>query len=124
MLLGKTYELRPEISVPEYRTDAARAIDAYEMLMHRFMDMTEINFARTERDIETVIGKLNSIEDRLRKLSGRIARIEKALRIEEAESSMTSRTESAREQRKAEEFLSSTDKQGLQQADETMERNR
>ncbi len=26
----KKYELRPQITLPEYRTDAARAIDAYE----------------------------------------------------------------------------------------------
>jgi hypothetical protein len=37
----KRYEIQPFVGVPEYRTDAARAIDAYERLMDRYMSMTE-----------------------------------------------------------------------------------
>jgi hypothetical protein len=79
----KTYELKPQIAVPEYRTDAARAIDAYERLMDRYMDLTERNLFRVGTDIEEVARKLDSIDNRLTQLSTRIAGIEKALGIEQ-----------------------------------------
>ena len=34
---SKTYEIRPQIAIPEYRTDAARAIDSYERMMELYM---------------------------------------------------------------------------------------
>jgi len=79
----KTYELRPQISIPEYRTDAVRAIDAYERLMERYMDLTERNSIRISADLKEVIKKLYSIDDKLTKLSARIARIEKTFGIEQ-----------------------------------------
>ena len=81
----KTYELRPHISVPEYRTDAVRAIDAYERLMERYMDLTERNSTRIGMDLKEAIKKLYSIDDKLTQLSARIARIEKTFGIEQAE---------------------------------------
>jgi hypothetical protein len=75
----KTYEIRPQISVPEYRTDAARAIDAYERLMERYMDLTEGNLIRIGTDVQDAVRKLDSIDGKLTRLSTRIARIEKAL---------------------------------------------
>ena len=80
---SKTYELRPHISVPEYRTDAVRAIDAYERLMERYMDLTERNSTRIGMDLKEAIKKLYSIDDKLTQLSARIARIEKAFGIEQ-----------------------------------------
>ena len=80
---SKTYELRPHISVPEYRTDAVRAIDAYERLMERYMDLTERNSARIGMDLKEVIKKLYSIDDKLTQLSARIASIEKTFGIEQ-----------------------------------------
>jgi len=79
----KTYELRPQISIPEYRTDAVRAIDAYERLMERYMDLTERNSTRIGMDLKEVIKKLYSIDDKLTQLSARIARIEKTFGIEQ-----------------------------------------
>lgn len=79
----KTYELRPQITVPEYRTDAARAIDAYERLMDRYIDLTEKNLFRVATDIQEVAKKLDLIEDRLRELRASVARVEKALGIEQ-----------------------------------------
>lgn len=79
----KTYELRPQITVPEYRTDAARAIDAYERLMDRYIDLTEKNLFRVATDIQEVAKKLDLIEDRLRELCASVARIEKTLGIEQ-----------------------------------------
>jgi len=81
-----TYELRPEIWAPEYRTDTARAIDAYERLMERYMDLSERNYSRIGDNVENVIEKLDSLDKRLAQLSERIARIEKALDIEQPES--------------------------------------
>ncbi len=80
----KTYELRPQIGIPEYRTDAVRAIDAYERLMERYMDLTEKNSIRISADLKEVIKKLYSIDDKLTKLSARIARIEKTFGIEQS----------------------------------------
>ncbi len=77
-----TYEIRPQITVPEYRTDAARAIDAYERLMERHMDITEANLIRLDSNLKAVAKSLDSIDKTLMELSGRIARIEKTLGIE------------------------------------------
>jgi len=79
----KTYELQPNISVPEYRTDAVRAIDAYERLMERYMDLTERNSIRLDADLKEVIKKLRTIDNKLTELSAGIARIEKTLGIEQ-----------------------------------------
>jgi hypothetical protein len=78
----KTYRVEPEITVPEYRTDAARAIDAYERLMERYMDLTEKGF-KAGGDMKSVDAKLSAIESKLTELCGRMARIEKALGIEQ-----------------------------------------
>ena len=80
---SKTYELRPQISIPQYRTDAVRAIDAYERLMERYMNLTERNSTRIGTDIKEVIKRLDSINNKLTELSARMARIEKTFGIEE-----------------------------------------
>ena len=81
----KTYEIRPEIWTPEYRTDAARAIDAYESLMHRYMDVTENNLISVGADVHTLTKKLDDIDAKLTLISVRIARIETALGIKQPE---------------------------------------
>jgi len=80
----KTYEIRPRISVPEYKTDTLHAIDAYERLMERYMNLTEKSTTRIGTDIKEVIKKLDSINIKLTELSARIARIEKTFGIEES----------------------------------------
>ncbi len=79
----KTYELQPHISLPEYRTDAARAIDAYERMMERYMNMTERDSIRISADLKEIIKKLYSIDNKLTELSARMARIEKTFGIEQ-----------------------------------------
>ena len=79
----KTYELRPQITIPEYKTDVARIIDAYERLMERYMDLTECNLAGIGGDLNAVAQKLNSMDAKLAELSARTARIEKALGIQQ-----------------------------------------
>ena len=80
----KIYEVQPEITVPDYRTDATRAIDAYERLMDRHMDLTETLLHRTDRDTRALFGKLDSIEAKINSLSIRIADIEKTLKIDKS----------------------------------------
>jgi len=79
----KTYEIQPQITIPEYRTDAARAIDAYERLMDRYMGLTEKNLTRIDINIRNAVRKLDSIDAKLTDLSTRMARIETALGIEQ-----------------------------------------
>ncbi|RKY24914.1 MAG: hypothetical protein DRP62_02645 [Planctomycetota bacterium] len=80
---GVDYEVKPEITIPEYRTDAARAIDAYERIMNRYMDVTERNLDRIGADVRGIVRKLDSVDNKLTELSVRMTRIEKALGIEQ-----------------------------------------
>jgi len=79
---SRKYEIRPEIHFPEYMSDGARAIDAYERLMERYMTLNERNLGGIETDLKSVMRKLDSIDGQLKGLSGRMGRIEKALDIE------------------------------------------
>lgn len=72
----KTYELEPRLTIPEYKTDVVRIMDAYERLMERYMDLTEGNLSMIGMDLRTVGARLDSIDARL-------MRIEKALGIEQ-----------------------------------------
>lgn len=78
----RIYEIRPEIRLPEHRTDAARAIDAYERLMDRYMSLGEKNLNGINVNLGSVMNRLDSINVTLMGLSERMARIEKALGIE------------------------------------------
>jgi hypothetical protein len=75
---GRTYEVEPWITTPEYRTDAGRAIDAYERLMERYMDLAETHLV----DSQQVSQRLDSIDTKLDDISKRLARIEKAIGID------------------------------------------
>ncbi len=79
----RIYRVRPEITLPEYRTDAARAIDAYERMMSRYMTLTERNLSGVSVDVKAVLEKLDSLDRKLSGLSARMARIERALGIED-----------------------------------------
>lgn len=81
----KRYEVRPEITLPEYRTDTARAIDAYERLMERFMSLAERNLTGINTEIKGITKKLVLIDCKLSELSAGLARIEKALGAEQPE---------------------------------------
>jgi hypothetical protein len=82
---GQRYSARPEIRheirLPEHRTDAARAIDAYERTMERYMLLSERNLTGMNTDIKLVLAKLDSINSKINELSIRVARIEDALGI-------------------------------------------
>jgi len=80
----KTYELHPQVTIPPYRTDTTRVIDAYERLMERYMDLTERNLTKIGIELKAAAKTLDSIDSKLTELSARTARIEQALGIEQA----------------------------------------
>ena len=80
---SRTYDVKPQINIPEYRSDANRAIDAYERLMERYMDLVEKCISDIDKDYETTNNKLDSIDEKLAYLSARIQRIEDALGVEQ-----------------------------------------
>jgi Na+/phosphate symporter len=84
----KTYEIQPHLAIPEYKTDLARVMDAYERLMERYMDQTQQNQSIVGADLKYVVTTLDSIDGRLAEFSARIARIETALGIEQPKSSL------------------------------------
>ena len=79
---GKKYEVDTVVDVPEYKTDAARAIDAYERLMDRYMDLSEKLISQVGSDRQAVSTKLDSLDSRLADISTRLTRIENALGID------------------------------------------
>ena len=85
----KTYEIHPNLTMPEYKTDLARVMDAYERLMERYMDLTERNQSMVGADLKYVVTTLDSIDGRLTELSTRIARIETALGVDQTKSSLS-----------------------------------
>jgi hypothetical protein len=80
----KSYKIEPEITLPEYRTDTARAFDAYERLMDRFINLNEKNLTGINTDVKDIAKKLVLIDYKLTELSTRMARIEKALGIQQS----------------------------------------
>ena len=80
---SRTYDVKPQINIPEYRSDTNRAIDAYERLMERYMDLVEKSISDISKYYENTNNKLDSIEEKLTNLSIRIQRIENALGIEQ-----------------------------------------
>jgi hypothetical protein len=80
----KTYELQPNLTIPEYKTETVRVIEAYERLMDRYMDLTGSHIATVGMDLRNVVTRLDSIDGRLTELSARLARIEQALGVDNA----------------------------------------
>ena len=82
-LTGKEakYEVEAQITTPENRTDASRAIDAYERMMERHMDLIEKGLLRNGADCRAIEEKLDSLDSRLSEILTRLGRIEKAMGI-------------------------------------------
>ena len=74
----KTYEIRPEITLPEHKTDTTRFIESYERILQRLItnERSRINLAGD------VSEKLESIDKKLDDILTRLQRIEKALNID------------------------------------------
>jgi hypothetical protein len=80
----KTYNLQPDLTIPEYKTDTAHVMEAYERLMDRYMDLTGSHLTTVGMDLRNIVARLDSIDARLTELSTRLARIERAVGIEDA----------------------------------------
>jgi hypothetical protein len=79
---SQKYEVDTIVDVSEYKTDAARAIDAYERLMDRYMDLSEKLTSQVGSDRQAVSTKLDLLDSRLADISTRLTRIENALGID------------------------------------------
>lgn len=78
----KTYEIDAQVySVPTAQSDAARAINAYERLMERHMDLTERNLTNLAADLKVLGEMFDHIDERLAQIDQRLARIEKHLGV-------------------------------------------
>ena len=69
-------------TLPEYRSDTARAIDAQQQVMNRMLDSNERNMSAMQRQMNAIIRKLDKIQGDLDNLSQRISRIETKMGIE------------------------------------------
>jgi len=87
----KTYEIQPHLKIPEYKTDLARVMDAYERLMERYLDLTQQNQTMVGADLKYAVTALDSIDGRLAELAARITRIETALGIDQSKSAASPR---------------------------------
>jgi hypothetical protein len=78
----KGYEVEAQVySVPQTESDAARAINANERLMERYMDMTERSLIDLAADLKVLTVKIDAVDARLAQLDQRLARIEMHLGI-------------------------------------------
>jgi len=77
---GRIYEVHPEITLPQSpTTDAGRAIDSYERLMDRYIDLTEQNNANVSISLAEINEKLDVLSGQILDLSERIEKIEKVV---------------------------------------------
>ena len=74
-------EVYTAIRTPEYVTDAGRAINAYERMMDRYMDLTSRDIATLTSNSTQMAVRLDQIESRLDRILKSQAKIEKALGI-------------------------------------------
>ncbi len=72
-------------NLPEYKSDTARAIDAYQQMINRMLDDNDRNWGMMQEQLNTINGKLDTVLSELDTISGRIGRIEKKMGIEEPE---------------------------------------
>ncbi|MEN6427759.1 MAG: hypothetical protein ABFE13_20590 [Phycisphaerales bacterium] len=76
------YEVEAHVyGVAPAQSDAARAINANERLMERYMDMTERHLIDLAADLKVLTVKIDSVDARLTQLDQRLERIEKHLGI-------------------------------------------
>ena len=82
----KTYEINAgKHLVRGYASDVDRVMASYEKLMNRYMDMVDSNMKGISYDTRKILSDLSSIDKKINTLDERIARIEKALKIEPPE---------------------------------------
>lgn len=90
----KRYEVRPEITVPEYKTDITRMVEAYERLINSSLRTTEKQLTDLQGDVDAVMSKLSGIDQKLSLLSVQMQAIELKLGIESAAEPIRNNTRS------------------------------
>lgn len=78
----KRYEVRPEITIPESKTDVARMVDAYERLMDNYKELMESHLTGIHTEVGTIDKKLDAIDRKMSVLSAQLETIQKKLGIE------------------------------------------
>ena len=78
----KDYDIRPEITLPEQKTDITRFIESYERILDRLITTNEKGQLNLTDDIGNISGKLESIDKKLDDVLTRLGKIEKALNID------------------------------------------
>jgi hypothetical protein len=74
-----TFEVRNSITSPQYRSDAARAIDAYERLMERYMSLTETNLVAAQADGRDMAYRLTRLESTLERIEQKLDHLSRTL---------------------------------------------
>lgn len=78
----KRYEIHPEITLPQYKTDFDRVLDAYELLMRNYMGLTERNFEGIHTNAAEITRKIDLLDQKLTAISCQMEAIQKKLGIE------------------------------------------
>lgn len=78
----KRYEIRPEITLPEYKTEMDRVIDVYERMIDDYMKVMNDNMAEIRRELINVSKTLNTMDDTMSELSHQLETIQGRLGIE------------------------------------------
>jgi peptidoglycan hydrolase CwlO-like protein len=72
---NKTYEIETA-TMGEYKTDASRAIEAYERLMDKYMSLNETYLANMSKEISVLSAKVDGINQQLAQISEKLDRIQ------------------------------------------------
>ena len=73
---GKTtYEIDAGV-VGEYKTDASRAIEAYERLMDKYMSLNETYLVNLSRDVSVLSAKVDALSQQLSQISEKLDRMQ------------------------------------------------
>jgi len=72
---NKTYEIETA-AVGEYKTDASRAIEAYERLMDKYMSLNETYLANMSKEISVLSAKVDGMNQQLVQISEKLDRIQ------------------------------------------------
>lgn len=78
------YELENEISLPEYKSNIDKMIDAYERMVDRLLYATSSG-TKFNSDVNSIYKKLSDIDNKLTVITARLGTIEKKLEIKQDE---------------------------------------
>ena len=82
---GKIYEVHPEITLPQSKTDIDRVMDAYEHLLENYLKLTESNSKKIHGDINILSKKMDSLDRKISELSIQVKSIQEKLGVETVE---------------------------------------